>query len=147
MFENYVSPWMNEELHILRDAVAKFVEKEFVPLMPKWEEQGIVDRDAWYKAGDAGILCASMPEQYGGGGGNFKHEMVIAEELGKGGISGFGNSVHSGIVAPYILHYGTEEQKKKWLPKMASGELVAAIGVIIVGSSPSVSRCPARLIT
>jgi len=129
MFEDHVSPWMNEELHILRDAVAKFYDREFVPLMPKWEEQGVVDRDAWYKAGDAGILCASIPKQYGGGGGSFKHEMVIAEELGKAGVSGFGNSVHSGIVAPYIWHYGTEEQKQNWLPKMASGELVGAIAM------------------
>jgi acyl-CoA dehydrogenase len=134
MFENYESPWMNEELTMLRDAVAKFCEKEFVPLMPKWEKQGIVDRDAWFKAGEAGILCASIPEQYGGGGGSFKHEMVIAEELGKAGITGFGNSVHSGIVAPYILNYGTDQQKKKWLPKMASGELVGAIAMTEPGT-------------
>lgn len=134
MFENYVSPWMDEELHILRDAVAKFYAKEFVPLMPKWEKQGIVDRDAWYKAGEAGILCASIPEQYGGGGGNFKHEMVIAEELGKAGLTGFGNSVHSGIVAPYILHYGTEEQKQNWLPKMANGEMIGAIAMTEPGT-------------
>lgn len=134
MFENYVSPWMDEELGILRDAVARFYEKEFVPLMPKWEKQGIVDRDAWYKAGKAGILCASIPQEYGGGGGNFRHEMVIAEELGRAGVVGFGNSVHSGIVAPYILHYGTEEQKRRWLPRMASGELVAAIAMTEPGT-------------
>lgn len=134
MFENYTSPWMNEELTILRDSVARFYEKEFVPLMPKWEQQGIVDREAWYKAGEAGILCASIPEEYGGGGGDFRHEMVIAEELGRAGVVGFGNSVHSGIVAPYILHYGTQEQKQKWLPRMASGELVAAIAMTEPGT-------------
>ncbi len=134
IFENYKSPWMNEELQILREAVSRFYQKEFVPLMPKWEEQGIVDRDAWFKAGEAGILCASIPEQYGGGGGDFRHEMVISEELGRAGVVGFGNSVHSGIVAPYILHYGTEEQKQKWLPKMASGELVAAIAMTEPGT-------------
>ncbi|MEX2130406.1 MAG: acyl-CoA dehydrogenase family protein [Pseudohongiellaceae bacterium] len=134
IFENYQSPWMDEELQILRASVRKFYEREFLPLMPKWEKQGIVDRDAWFKAGKAGILCASMPEQYGGGGGNFKHEMVIAEELGRAGIVGFGNSVHSGIVAPYILHYGTEEQRQKWLPGMASGEYVAAIAMTEPGT-------------
>jgi len=134
MFENYKSPWMNEELQILREAVARFYQKEFVPLMPKWEKQGVVDREAWYLAGEAGILCASIPEQYGGGGGDFRHEMVIAEELGRAGVVGFGNSVHSGIVAPYILHYGTEEQKQKWLPKMASGEMVAAIAMTEPGT-------------
>lgn len=134
IFENHRSPWMTEELQILRDSVHKFYEKEFLPLMPKWEKQGIVDREAWYKAGSAGILCASIPEQYGGGGGDFRHEMVIAEELGRVGIVGFGNSVHSGIVAPYILHYGTEAQKLKWLPKMASGEIVAAIAMTEPGA-------------
>jgi acyl-CoA dehydrogenase len=134
VFENYQSPWMDEELQILRDSVRKFYEREFLPLMPKWEKQGIVDRDAWYKAGAAGILCASMPEQFGGGGGNFKHEMVIAEEMSRVGIVGFGNPVHSGIVAPYILHYGNEAQKQKWLPKMASGEMVAAIAMTEPGT-------------
>lgn len=133
-FENYQRPWMDDELRILRDAVRKFFEKEFAPHMERWEKQGIVDRDAWFKAGKAGILCASIPEAYGGGGGNFKHEMVIAEEMGRAGIVGFGNSVHSGIVAPYILHYGSEEQKQKWLPKMASGELVAAIAMTEPGT-------------
>ncbi len=99
MFENYQSPWMDEELSIMRDAVRKFFEREFVPEMPKWEKQGYIDRDAWLKAGAAGILCASIPAQYGGGGGNFKHEMVLVEEMGYARISGFGNGVHSGIVA------------------------------------------------
>lgn len=134
LLEDYQSPWMTEELRLLRDAVRRFYAREFVPLMPKWEQQGKVDRDAWTKAGKAGILCASMPEQYGGGGGDFRHEMVIAEEMGRAGVVGFGNSVHSGIVAPYILHYGTEEQRQKWLPRMARGELVAAIAMTEPGT-------------
>ncbi|MFM1895919.1 MAG: hypothetical protein RLZZ385_993 [Pseudomonadota bacterium] len=134
LLDNYQAPWMNEELLLLRDSVRRFCEREFVPLMPKWEKQGIVDRDAWLKAGEAGILCASIPEQYGGGGGNFKHEMVIAEEMGRAGVVGFGNSVHSGIVAPYILHYGTEAQKAKWLPQMASGAMVGAIAMTEPGT-------------
>jgi len=125
---------MDEELHIMRDAVAKFLEKEFVPHMEKWEKQGFLDRDAWLKAGEAGLLCASIPAQYGGGGGNFKHEMVLVEELSYANITGFGNGVHSGIVAHYINSYGTQEQKEKWLPKMASGEIVSAIAMTEPGT-------------
>ncbi|MEC8995314.1 MAG: acyl-CoA dehydrogenase family protein [Pseudomonadota bacterium] len=134
LLDNYTSPWMDEELHIMRGAVAKFLEKEFVPHMEKWEKQGYLDRDAWLKAGEAGLLCASIPSQYGGGGGNFKHEMVLVEELSYANITGFGNGVHSGIVAHYINSYGTEEQKEKWLPKMASGEIVSAIAMTEPGT-------------
>ena len=132
--ERSESPWMDEELRIMRDAVGRFLEKEFVPNIPAWEKQGRIDRDAWRKAGDAGLLCASIPAAYGGGGGNFKHEAVLLEELTYAGISGWGNSVHSGIVAHYIHAYGSEEQKQRWLPKMASGELVAAIAMTEPGT-------------
>ena len=134
MFEAYESPWMDEELNIMRDAVRKFLAKEFVPHADRWEKQGIVDRDAWTIAGEAGILCASIPEEYGGGGGNFKHEMVLVEEMCHAGVSGFGNSVHSGIVAHYIHGYGSEEQRQRWLPKMARGEIVAAIAMTEPGT-------------
>ena len=134
LLDNYTSPWMDEELHIMRGAVAKFLEKEFVPRMEKWEKQGYLDRDAWLKAGEAGLLCASIPSQYGGGGGNFKHEMVLVEELSYANITGFGNGVHSGIVAHYINSYGTQEQKEKWLPKMANGEIVSAIAMTEPGT-------------
>ena len=127
------APWMNEELRILRDSVQRFLEKEFVPLQSKWEKQGRVDRDAWRKAGEAGLLCASIDERYGGGGGDFRHEAVFLEELAQSGVT-FGNSVHSGIVAHYINAYGTEEQKRNWLPKMATGELVAAIAMTEPGT-------------
>ena len=129
MLENYQSTWMDEELSIMRDAVRKFIEREFVPRAAAWDKQGFVDRDAWLKAGEAGLLCASIPEQWGGGGGNFKHEMILLEELNSANVTGFGNGVHSGIVAHYINNYGTEEQKQKWLPAMARGEIVAAIAM------------------
>ena len=129
MLENYQSPWMDEELSIMRDAVRKFIEREFAPRASTWDKQGFVDRDAWLKAGEAGLLCASIPEQWGGGGGNFKHEMILLEELNSANVTGFGNGVHSGIVAHYINNYGTEDQKQKWLPAMARGELVAAIAM------------------
>ena len=134
MFDNYVSPWMNEELHIMRDAVRKFLDREFVPNMEQWERQGFVDREAWLKAGAAGLLCASIPAAHGGGGGNFRHEMVLVEELSYANITGFGNGVHSGIVAHYVNSYGSEAQKAKWLPKMASGEIVSAIAMTEPGT-------------
>lgn len=134
LLEEIKSPWMDEELHIMRDAVRRFLEREFVPHMEKWEKQGYVDRDAWLKAGEAGLLCASIPEEYGGGGGNFKHEMVLVEELSYANITGFGNGVHSGIVAHYINSYGTEQQKQQWLPVMARGEIVSAIAMTEPGT-------------
>ena len=129
LFENYQPPWEDEELGILRDACARFYAQEFVPHNEKWLEQGKVDRDAWTKAGAAGLLCAEMPAEYGGGGGDFRHETVVMEEQMYAGITGFSNQVHSTIVAPYILHYGSEEQRRQWLPKMATGELVGAIAM------------------
>ncbi|PCJ24885.1 MAG: acyl-CoA dehydrogenase [SAR86 cluster bacterium] len=134
MFESYKSPWMDEELQIMRDSVARFLQKEFVPLSAKWDKQGFVDREAWLVAGKAGLLCASIPAEYGGGGGNFKHEMVLVEEFSYANVTGFGNGVHSGIVAHYINSYGSQEQKKKWLPKMASGEIVSAIAMTEPGT-------------
>lgn len=120
---------MDEELSIMRDAVRKFIAKEFAPRAEQWDKQGFVDKEAWHQAGAAGLLCASIPEQYGGGGGNFRHEMILVEELSYAHITGFGNGVHSGIVAHYINSYGSEEQKQRWLPRMASGELVSAIAM------------------
>lgn len=129
LLDHYQSPWMDEELVIMRDAVKKFIAREFVPHLENWEQQGCVDREAWHKAGKAGLLCASIAETWGGGGGDFRHELVLVEELAYAHVSGFGNGVHSGIVAHYIERYASDEQKKRWLPKMASGELVGAIAM------------------
>ena len=112
-----------------RDAFRKFCEKEIAPHHEAWEEQGYVDRAVWNKAGDNGYLCATMPEEYGGSGVDKLYSVVQMEELARGGWSGIGYSLHSEIVAPYILHYGTDEQKKKYLPKLASGEMVGAIAM------------------
>ncbi len=132
---NYQTPWIDEELTIFKDAVGKFFETEFAPNEDRWQEQGMIDRKAWNQAGDMGLLCASIPQEYGGAGGDFRHEAIILDrQFGTTGVSGFGNHVHSGIVAHYILNCGTEEQKKRWLPKMASGELVAAIAMTEPGT-------------
>ncbi len=102
---------------------------EFVPNLDKWHEQKIYPREVWTKAGAAGLLCPSMPEEYGGGGGSFAHDAVINREYSLAGFDTFGAPLHSGIVAPYILRYGTEEQKRRWLPKLATGELIGAIAM------------------
>lgn len=128
------SPWMTDELDMLRDLARRFFENESVPNQRRWEKQQHVDREFWEKAGGLGLLCASIPEEYGGGDGTFAHEVVLIEEQARALDSGFGNSVHSGICAHYILAYGSEEQKQRWLPKMASGELIAAIAMTEPGT-------------
>lgn len=130
----YRSPWLNEELDDLRKLARTFFERESKPNQAQWAENHEVDREFWNKAGDAGLLCISIPEEYGGGGGTFAHEAIILEEQAGAGDDAFGNSVHSTIVAHYILKYGTQEQKKSWLPRMASGEMVAAIAMTEPGA-------------
>ncbi|MBT5157092.1 MAG: acyl-CoA dehydrogenase [Rhodobiaceae bacterium] len=134
MLGNYTSPWMTEDLTIFEDAASKFMTNEFVPLADKWAKQGIVDREAWTKAGEAGLLCTSIPEEYGGGGGDYRHEAILTEVQTRLGVGGWGQSVHSLICSHYFLAYGTEEQKKKYLPKMASGEMVCAIAMTEPGT-------------
>src|SRR5918993_2506170 len=112
-----------------RDSFRRFMEKEIAPHHEAWEEQGYVDRAVWNKAGENGFLCATLPEEYGGSGVDKLYSVVQMEELARGGFSGIGYGLHSEIVAPYILHYGTEEQKKKYLPKLASGDMVGAIAM------------------
>lgn len=112
-----------------RDAFRKFVDKEVAPFHEAWEETGYVDREVWRKAGANGYLCATMPEAYGGSGVDKLYSVVQMEELARGGFSGIGFSLHSEIVAPYLLHYGTEEQKQRYLPRLASGDMVGAIAM------------------
>jgi alkylation response protein AidB-like acyl-CoA dehydrogenase len=112
-----------------RDAFRRFMGKEIAPFHEQWEEQGYVDRKVWNKAGENGFLCMTMPEEYGGAGADKLYSVIQMEELGRSGFSGIGYSLHSEIVAPYILHYGTEAQKQKYLPRLASGEMVGAIAM------------------
>jgi alkylation response protein AidB-like acyl-CoA dehydrogenase len=123
----YRSRWRNEDLEIFRDHVRKFFQQELVPHREAWSERGMVDREAWRKCGELGILCPSIPEAYGGSSATFAHEAVILEEEIATGAPSFGLGVHMSIVAHYVLAYGSEEQKKRWLPKMATGELIGAI--------------------
>ncbi|GAB3552319.1 acyl-CoA dehydrogenase family protein [Noviherbaspirillum agri] len=125
---NYQSPWMNPELETFRDAVRRFVEGEVAPHQERWRKQQHVDRDLWRKGGEMGLLLADIPEAYGGSGGSFAHQCVVFEELAYAGDVAFGLHVHS-IVAHYLLNQGTEEQKRKYLPRLASGEMVAAIAM------------------
>src|SRR5499427_1037413 len=126
--------WMTEDLVLLEEQARRFFAAEFAPQLERWHADGIMDRAMWEKAGAAGLLCASMPEEYGGAGGTFAHEAVINREIALAGLDGFGAPLHSGIVAPYILHYGTEEQKRRWLPRLATGALVGAIAMTEPGT-------------
>jgi acyl-CoA dehydrogenase len=126
--------WMTEDLVMLEEQARRFIADTYVPHLDRWHEDGIYDRDVWSKAGQAGLLCAAMPEEYGGAGGSFAHEAVINRDFSLAGFDTFGAPLHSGIVAPYILHYGTEEQKKRWLPKLATGELIGAIAMTEPGT-------------
>jgi len=130
------SSWRDdEELEIFDRSVREFFSREATPeKMAKWRPNGVVDRDMWTKAGQAGLLCVSAPEEFGGAGGDFRHDAVIMYAMGEMGIDGFGASLHNAIVAPYIYHYGSKEQKDKWLPRMASGELVGGIAMTEPGA-------------
>lgn len=123
------SPWVDDEVADLKHMAIKFFEAEAVPNRERWERQKCVDREFWLAAGRLGLLCASIPEEYGGGGGTLAHDFAILEAQAECGDSGFGNQVHSGLVAHYLLAYGTEEQKRRWLPKMATGEYIGAIAM------------------
>lgn len=134
MTSAYRSPWMTKDLDEVRTLARTFFAKEAEPNHDRWAEQRCVDREFWNKAGSVGLLCISIPEEYGGGGGTFAHEAVVIEEQARIADDAFGYGVHSTIVAQYILVYGTEEQKRRWLPGMASGDLVGAIAMTEPGA-------------
>jgi acyl-CoA dehydrogenase len=112
-----------------RDSFRRFMDKEIAPFHAQWEEQGYVDRAVWNKAGENGFLCMTMPEEFGGAGADKLYSIVQMEELGRAGFTGIGYSLHSEIVAPYLAHYGTPEQKARYLPRLARGELIGAIAM------------------
>ncbi|PTR22972.1 acyl-CoA dehydrogenase [Rhodococcus sp. OK519] len=132
--KKYVPGWHDSEVRALSELAAGFFEREVVAHNDKWEAQRRIDRDVWHTAGKLGLLCCSIPEEYGGGGGTFAHDLAVFEAQGYAGDLAFGISVHSGIVAHYVNEYGTEEQKRTWLPGMASGEILGAIGMTEPGA-------------
>ena len=118
-----------EDHEMLRQTVRRFLERECKPRQAQWDQDGKVDRETWLKAGREGLLCTALDPEWGGAGGDFGHSAVIVEEIARVGISGLGFGLHSDIVAPYIERLGTEAQKRQWLPKAASGEVILAIAM------------------
>jgi acyl-CoA dehydrogenase len=131
---------------MFRESVRRFAEREIAPNAARWRKEGTVDRDLWRKAGAAGLLLCGIPDEYGGAGGTFRHEAVIIDEWCRINFTDFGSALHSAIVAPYILHYGTEEQKRRWLPKLATGELVGAIAMTEPGAGSDLQGIRTRAI-
>ena len=123
-----------EDHEMLRETARRFFERECVPRQAEWDQAGKVDRQTWLKAGREGLLCTMIPAEYGGGGGDFGHGTVINEEMHRAGVSGVSFGLHSDIIAPYIVRFGTEEQKHRWLPSICSGETILALGMTEPGS-------------
>ena len=138
--------WSDDETESLRELAYDFFSKECAPHEERWAQQHHIDREVWNKAGELGLLCASIPTEYGGGGGTFAHECVLAEEQVRAMAPGFGGLVHSTIVAHYINGYGTEEQKRRWLPRLATGELVGAIAMTEPGTGSDLQSIKAKAI-
>ena len=142
----YTSAWKDEEVRALEQAATEFFEREVVPHRERFEAQRRVDREVWRKAGKQGLLLCSIPEEYGGGGGTFAHTLAVMEAQGRALETGFGNAVHSGIVAHYLLEYGTPEQAQRWLPGMATGELISAIAMTEPGAGSDLKTIRTRAV-
>jgi long-chain-acyl-CoA dehydrogenase len=138
---------MSDEHRMLQDAARRFMAERWVPHEAEYRANGRMPRRCWRDAGEHGLSCLAMPEALGGGGGDFGHEAVLLLEQMRANLSGWGGGLHSGIVAPYLLHHGTPEQQERWLPRMASGELISAIAMTEPGTGSDLQavRTHARL--
>jgi len=134
----------SDEHEMFREAARRFIATEITPFHGEWEKAGVVPRELWNKAGEAGLLCPNVPTEYGGPGANFLYNVVITEELGRAGATGPQFTVHSDMVATYILSFGNEAQKSQWLPKMVSGEIVGAIGLTEPGGGSDLKAMRTR---
>ncbi|ABM58674.1 acyl-CoA dehydrogenase family protein [Verminephrobacter eiseniae] len=123
---------------MLRPSARRFFERECVPRQAEWDQAGRIDRQTWLKAGREGLLCVAVPAEYGGGGGDFGHAAIVLEEAHRAGVSGAGFSLHSDIIAPYIVRLGTEAQKQKWLPGICRGEQILAVAITEPGGGSDV---------
>lgn len=130
----FPSAWMTDEHRMLRDSVARYMAERWVPRAAEFRAAGRMPPEAWREAGANGLLCVSTPAEYGGGGGDFGHEAVLLIEQARANCSGWGGGLHSAIVAPYLLRYGTEAQKRRWLPRLCRGELIGAIAMTEPGT-------------
>lgn len=142
------SPYTQEDIELFREGLIKFLDAECTPeVIERWNHNKIVDREMWIKGGEFGLLGLSVPEEYGGMGADFRHERVVIEEFGARGMEGWGVPLHNSIIAPYIIDFGTDEQKAKWLPKIVSGEIVLAIAMTEPGTGSDLQgiRTRARL--
>jgi len=138
--------WATPEHEAFRATVRRFVAEEITPFHAQWEREGQVPRALWRRAGELGLLCLTVPEEYGGAGVDFGFSAVVVEEMARAGATGPLFYLHSDIVAPYILHYGTEAQKRQWLPPMARGELIGAIGMTEPGAGSDLAAIRTRAV-
>lgn len=146
MYDPRPIPWMTDDLALFRSSVRRFLADEAVPHNDRWKQQHHVDKAFYLKAGEMGVLCPSIPEEYGGGGGSYAHEAIVGEELAYAGVNGFAQGVHGAICAHYILAYGTEEQRRRWLPGMCSGEIVCAIAMTEPGAGTDLQNIKTRAV-